>query len=260
MTSTSFTQLIPATARQAHSDLVEALGSETNPAQWMDFMETVTRLLPDVLSVGRPSKDAIQRCAIGQLGFSSWAEMIEAPVAEGGLGWNFSTWKAWRRAWSVVEAQPMFRRCGRTANELNTFAANCKKFGFPLPSTLEEFADQVEKMREAVRKKEAEAQSLEQVREMMESYKLAGEHAAEQLRECRRTIEAQAEKLGELRAKAEARAEILGNLESQVQQLTAERVRLLADNDKLKAALSASKSRAEPKLTRWQHVLAAFRP
>ncbi len=61
MTSTSFTQLIPAAARQAHSDLVEALGSETNPAQCMDFMETVTRLLPDVLSVGRPSKDAIQR-------------------------------------------------------------------------------------------------------------------------------------------------------------------------------------------------------
>lgn len=92
---------------------------------------------------------------------------------------------------------------------------------------------------------------------MMESYKLAGEHAAEQLRECRRTIEAQAEKLGELRAKAEARAEIVGNLESQVQRLGAERDRLLADNEKLKAALSA---RSEPKLTRWQHVLAAFRP
>lgn len=29
--------------------------------------------------------------------------MINAPIAEGGLGWNFSAWKAWRRAWAFVD-------------------------------------------------------------------------------------------------------------------------------------------------------------
>ena len=47
--------LIPASARNAHAELLAALGTEANPAQWMAFMQAVTRLLPDVLSAGRPT-------------------------------------------------------------------------------------------------------------------------------------------------------------------------------------------------------------
>lgn len=111
-------RFIPSAASIAHDELLAALGTENNPAQWMIFMEAVTRLLPAVLSSGRPSRETIERCAIGQLGFRSWKEMIEAPINDGGLGWNISAWKSWRRAWAVIEAHPWLRNEPLTSSEV----------------------------------------------------------------------------------------------------------------------------------------------
>lgn len=128
-------------AHQVHAELLAALGTESNPAQWMIFLETVTRLLPDVLSSGRPTKDAIQRSPIGQLGFTSWKAMIEAPAELGGLAWNFSAWKAWRRAWATVQANPWLRSMPLTSSEINTVANDTKRLGKPFPGSLEELQE-----------------------------------------------------------------------------------------------------------------------
>jgi|TARA_B100002019_G_scaffold246581_1_gene224521 hypothetical protein len=125
--------LTPREAQEARAELLEALGTENNPAQWMQFMETVTKRLPDVLSSGRPSAEAIKHSVIGQLGFSSWRAMIEAPTAEGGLAWNWSAWVAWRRAWKVVQTWPYLRDLPLTAAQVNRIhqASKDSPEGFP---------------------------------------------------------------------------------------------------------------------------------
>jgi hypothetical protein len=150
------TLLIPQSARDAHTQLLAALGTEANPAQWMTFMDTVTRLLPEVLSSGRPTKEVIQRCAIGQLGFTSWKAMIEAPTDHGGLGWNESGWKAWRRAWTLVQTYPWLRQEPLTSSEVNTIGLDCKRDGIRFPSS----AGELEAIRQG-RKDAQEARKAE---------------------------------------------------------------------------------------------------
>ena len=125
--------ITPETAEKARTELLSALHVADNPAAWMDFMESVTRLLPDILSPGRPSTDAIKRSPIGQLGFRSWQAMIEAPADAHGLAWNFSQWKAWRRAWATVQANPWLRSQPLSSSEVNTLANEFK----PFPESLE---------------------------------------------------------------------------------------------------------------------------
>lgn len=126
--------IAPETAEQARTELLSALAVADNPAAWMIFMEAVTRLMPDVLSSGRPSTDAINSSPIGQLGFKSWQSMIEAPTDAHGLAWNFHMWKAWRRAWATVLANPWLRAQPFTYSEITTIFNEFK----PFPSSLEE--------------------------------------------------------------------------------------------------------------------------
>jgi len=137
MAEHQFTLLIPETAEKARAELFSALKMADNPSAWMDFMETVTRLLPDILSSGRPSTESINRSPIGQLGFKSWQAMIEAPADAHGLGWNFSAWKAWRRAWSVVQTHPWLRQEALTSSEINTWANDFKQKGTEFPGSME---------------------------------------------------------------------------------------------------------------------------
>jgi hypothetical protein len=125
--------IAPETAEKARTELLSALHVADNPAAWMDFMESVTRLLPEILSPGRPSTDAIKRSPIGQLGFKSWQAMIEAPADAHGLAWNFSQWKAWRRAWATVQANPWLRSQPLSSSEINNIAIEFK----PFPESLE---------------------------------------------------------------------------------------------------------------------------
>ena len=138
MSGTQITMLVPESARSIHAELLTALGTETNPSQWMLFMDAVTRLLPDVLSPGRPTREAIQRSAIGQLGFKSWREMIESPIDAGGLGWNWSGWKAWRRAWTIVQAYPWLREQPIGSSELNALQQELSRSETPFPQSLEQ--------------------------------------------------------------------------------------------------------------------------
>jgi hypothetical protein len=161
-------------ARQAQADLLAALGTESNPCQWMVFMREVTRLLPDVLSSGRPTKEAIASCAIGQLGFTSWSEMIEAPIEVGGLGWNFSAWKAWRRAWATVQAAPWLLEQDMGSSEINGISIECRKAGRDLPQSL----DELQALR-ADLKVEADAKKLADVSALTDKIAAAERRAVE---------------------------------------------------------------------------------
>lgn len=214
----------PETAEKARIELISALHVADNPAAWMDFMESVTRLLPDILSPGRPSTDAIKRSLIGQLGFKSWQAMIEAPTGAHGLAWNFSQWKAWRRAWATVQANPWLRSQSLSSSEVNTLANEFK----PFPESLEAI--------QAIRR--AKAATTEQKR-------------TDTLTELQRGL-----------------AEANGKIAVLTEQLRNEReanAGLLNDSGRLEAEIVKLKDeikRVSPtkKLTRWQHLIAAFKP
>lgn len=148
--------IAPETASKARAELLAALQVADHPSAWMDFMQAVTRLLPEILSSGRPSTDSINRSPIGQLGFRSWQAMIEAPADAGGLAWNFSAWKAWRRAWATVQTYPWLRSMPLTSSEVNTLANELKRLGKPFPGSPEALQQLLDEKAAAATQKRAE--------------------------------------------------------------------------------------------------------
>jgi len=204
------------TPNQAHAELLETLGNESS-ARWIEFMQAVTRLLPDVLSVGRPSAEAIKSSLIGELGFTSWADMIEAPAEQGGLGWNLSAWKAWRRAWAVAQEHPWLQQAGLSSSEINTLAQDCKRDGVPFPSSVEDL--------EALRSGRRTAQEARRS-DSVASAALRAENAEKAAHEARMdALKAQAE-ADTLRDQLSAAQERAESLAQQLGRLSLERERL----------------------------------
>lgn len=222
--------ITPETAENARTELLSALHFAENPAAWMDFMESVTRLLPEILSPGRPSTDAIKRSPIGQLGFTSWQSMIEAPADAHGLAWNFSAWKAWRRAWATVQANPWLRSQSLSSSEINTMANEFK----PFPGSLEE----LQQLRLA------KVTATEQKR----SDTLA--EAQKALSEANGRLKILGEQLHQVREANAGLSSETGRLQAEVVQLRGE-IKLLSKPELL------SKPHASPRsLTRWEHFKA----
>lgn len=228
--------LVPRAAREAHAELLAALGTESNPAQWMDFMTTVTKLLPDILSPGRPSADSIARSVVGQLGFKSWQAMIEAPADSQGLAWNFSAWKAWRRAWTVVQANPWLRDQALTSSEINTLANDLKRLEKPFPSSFEALQEILQ----------AKAAATEQKR-------------SDTLTDAQRAVAEARQSLAEMSGKLDAVTEQL-RLEREANGgLSSETGRLQAEVEQLRSELNVLRSTpppAIPKLGRLEHLRA----
>lgn len=219
--------LIPSSARTAHDELFKTLRDADNPSAWMTFMETVTRLLPDVLSSGRPSKDSIQKSAIGQLGFNSWQEMIEAPADQNGLAWNISAWKAWRRAWATVQSNPWLRNENLTSSEVNTLANEFKSSDFP---------DSMEKY-EALKKERKELAEKRRT-DTVAALKLKTEEAEKKVIQAQATIVALENQLQNARTEFRKQGEIMADLKNQLTE----------------AQTEAQKPPVE--LTRWEHLKA----
>lgn len=154
-------------ARRVHAALVTALGTETNPAQWMTFMRTVRDQLPTVLSRGRPTKAAIESSPIGALGFNTWREMCEAPVEQRGLGLPWSTWRQWSRAWSVVQQHPRLENAPLTAAEVNRLHSEAKAADEPMPDDIA--AVEAFQERQTERKKAAREETQAAMKERIEA-------------------------------------------------------------------------------------------
>jgi hypothetical protein len=115
--------------------LREKLGSES-VGKWLEFMDFIESSLPFILrSAGRPTTEEIASSAIGYGGFTSWREMIESSPAWGGLGWSYDTYKAWKKAYSLVQQHPYLRDLALSSSEINTIRRENKEF----PATLEAF-------------------------------------------------------------------------------------------------------------------------
>lgn len=145
------TNIHSATAQKAHQELLTALGSENNPSQWLVFMNTAKQHLPFLFESGRPTKAQIENSIIGQLGFNSWAEMIEADQDKRGLSWSVNSWKLWSKAFKVVNQHEYLCDMNITASAVMRLASDFKNVEFP--SSLEE----LEQARSAiVQKKKAD--------------------------------------------------------------------------------------------------------
>ena len=224
------------TAQEVRKELVAALGTENHPAQWMEFMATVTKHLPDILSPGRPSAEAIKSSPIGKLGFRSWQAMIEAPAELGGLAWNFSAWKAWRRAWATVQAHPWLRSQALGSSEINTLSNDLKRLEKPFPSSPEALQEI----------HQAKAAATEQKR-------------SDTLTEAQRAATEARQSLAEMGGKLDAVTEQL-RLEREANTgLSSEAGRLQAEVGQLRGELNVLRSTPPPvipKLSRLEHLRA----
>lgn len=141
----NITHIHSTTAKTAYTDLLQALGTENTPNQWMSFMETVELYLPIMSGSGRPTKAEIQGSVIGQLGFSSWAALVETPISDGGLGWSINSWKLWVKAWAIVKQYPYLRSQSVGASALMKYKGD---FGEHFPSTAEELSTAIEQAKQ----------------------------------------------------------------------------------------------------------------
>jgi uncharacterized protein YoxC len=130
-------------------ELQKLLGTESGTA-WLIFMDHVKTELSQVLKSGKPKRSDIENSIIGQNGFFGWKEMVEAPTDQGGLGWNYSTFDMWKRAYSVVLNFPFLRTQEElTPSLINTLWRETKP-DFPnTPEELEKYmCDRVSKQRD----------------------------------------------------------------------------------------------------------------
>lgn len=186
--------------RERHQRLVTALGSEANPGQWMEFMKELQRQIPHVMNAqGKPSKEQIDESMIGQLGFSSWSEMIKAKRESNGLGWSVGGWNGFRRAWNIVQDFPYLRELPIKAGWLNSVYAELKRTETPFPATAEAYQALLESRKQAQidtreatttelkeRVNEAERQSSDTIRQLADLFEkynaLVQEHSQTQIR------------------------------------------------------------------------------
>lgn len=123
------------TDTQFAENLREVLGAES-AGRWLVFMDQIQSYLPFLLgSAGRPSKEDIDSSVIGTAGFHSWTEMVESSPTYGGLGWSIDSWKAWKRAYAVVQEHDYLREMNLTSSEINTLSREIK----PFPKSKEDF-------------------------------------------------------------------------------------------------------------------------
>lgn len=145
-------------AQSVHSELIRALGTENKPAQWLIFMEAAKKHLPFLFEAGRPTMDQIEHSVIGQLGFKSWGEMVEASEESNGLGWSINSWKMWSKAYKVVVANPFL-------SEKNITASAVMKLKSTFKDSFPQNADELERLQveKLEQKKLDESQKVEKL-------------------------------------------------------------------------------------------------
>jgi len=115
------------------NSLRETLGSES-AGRWIEFMDQVASSLSFLLgSAGRPTSEDVTTSVIGRAGFTSWKQMVESSAAHGGLGWSYDSFKAWKKAYAVVQKHPYIRDLGLSSSEINTISRETEQW----PPTLD---------------------------------------------------------------------------------------------------------------------------
>lgn len=245
------------TARLSHEELLEALGTENNPGQWMIFMETVDRLIPELAAQGRLSNEVLKRTFIGQLGFASWKEYVEAPT---GLNWKMGGWAGYRRAWSTVKAFPYLREMDLTSSRVNQLARSLQLEDKDFPESREdlELALEQKKQQQAELRAGKQSALLEQIAEL-EAKLTEVQTKAMELERQNISLEAES-KTAELTL-SNQQLELTGQLNAQRQEFDAQIVQIRSEhnlqlgakNDELTELRLENQRLKEPKpLSRFQ--------
>lgn len=156
-------QLVSPADKQAHKEILAALGSENNPRQWMIFMQAVDKHIPEMQTQGRLSADTIKHSLIGKLGFNSWKEYIESSTENGGLGWSIGGWNSFRRAWTIVKEHDYLLEMDVKAGWVNSFAAKLSAKDQAFPSSQAELEEIQQRL--DVDRAQGKATELEKLRE-----------------------------------------------------------------------------------------------
>lgn len=193
--------------------LREKLGSES-AGKWLEFMDFIESSLPFILrGAGRPTTEEIASSAIGRGGFTSWREMIESSPAWGGLGWSYDTYKAWKKAFSLVQQYPYLRDLALSSSEINTIRRENKEF----PASLEAFQGTKEKRKDA--QEERRQNSVASLQKQVSASEKEAASLQHQL-DISRASEAQNKSLlSQLRQELSQSSEKTGSLLVQVEQL-----------------------------------------
>jgi hypothetical protein len=248
--------LTPREAQEARAELLEALGTENNPAQWMAFMEAVTKRLPDVLSTGRPSIEAIKRSVIGQLGFTSWKTMIEAPAADGGLSWNWSAWVAWRRAWKIIQTWPYLQELPLTAAQINRVHQASKNGPEGFPVNAKALEDWEENQR--LERQEQRTVSIENLKNRIQELEALVQertHSLDKTKTKAENLESQAQATNAMLSK---RNQEIGKLQAQTENVESKLKRLEKKTQQDAQTLEKTKKIAKryQDMSRWGHFKA----
>lgn len=231
------THIHSTTAKQAHQELLTALGSENNPSQWLVFMNTAKAHLPFLFESGRPTKQQIENSIIGQLGFSSWAEMIEADQDKQGLSWSVNSWKQWSKAYKVVNEYSYLSEMNITASAVMKLKATFK----------DDFPTTVENLEQA--QLETKARKEREEAEKVSNLKLRVSELEQQLIAANAKIEVLEKQSGEFAAQQRQLIE----LQAHQSKLVDENSSLTKKLDGLTNALARLKS-----MTRWELFKAFF--
>lgn len=232
------TPLIRPELLRNHQRLVDALGSENNPSQWMIFMKTCEELIPTVMTSGRPTDKAISSSMIGQLGFDSWKAMIEAPTSASGLGWKWEGWRSFRRAWTVVSNNPYLLDMDLKAGWINSAVASIKRNGDEFPATKEDFDiyQQQESERAKTRKENSVVGLKQEIVDLKSQINILQKELAKQT--------------GIAETMVKSNKELTLRNEQLIQELG-------STKKSLKTAQNRPEKKPEP-VSRWQHLKAVF--
>lgn len=253
-------------AEAIRAELLAAVGTENVPNQWAIFMQTVRQRMPDVLGRGRPTQEAIQRSPIGQLGFSSWRAMVDAPTEEGGLGLGWSRWREWSRAWKAISDAPELVDAPITAAEVNRVVQQAKADDEPIPMTWAEW--EAFKERHAEAKAERRAQSVaaleERVTELEKELAAATAAAHRYREEADREASDAAEANAALREAVRQNGASEADLRHRDHELAQLREAAQADQKRIQALekhLQTAKGQVRnwQQLSRWELLKRAFR-
>ncbi|MBT48652.1 MAG: hypothetical protein CL491_00915 [Acinetobacter sp.] len=231
----ALTHIHSTTAKQAHQELLTALGSENNPAQWLVFMNTAKAHLPFLFKNGRPTKKQIENSIIGQLGFSSWSEMVKADQNKQGLAWSWSSWKKWSKAFKVVNEYAYLAEMNITANAVMKFKSTFK----------DDFPASAEALEQA--KAETKARKEKEEAEKVSNLKARVSELEQQLVAASAKLEVLEKQSNEFTSQQRQLVE----LQSQQSKVVSENESLVKKNNELSSTLKALKS-----MSRWDHLKA----
>ena len=230
------------------------LGTESGSA-WLDFMDYIHEELADILQRGKPSEEKIANSIIGKSGFTSWKEMINAPTQAGGLGWNYSTFDLWKRAYKVVLEFPYLRGEELTASLINTIYRERKK-NFPVDSfglevyLLERKSAQTEKQQNSLKDAQNETkkvkallvereEQIDKFQIQIENLKLAHENQIKELRlSYAKRAELDQETISTQASRLEVASRKVGALETEITALN-------ESNKKIKKQKDSEESKAK---------------